>query len=63
MPKSKQPVRAHKHHRSNARAFTIIELVIAIAVSAMVVVTIATVLSRISRGRDAARTDAARGKQ
>ncbi len=55
MPKSKQPVKPHKQLHKNARAFTIIELVIAIAVSAMVVVTIATVLSRISRGRDAAR--------
>jgi len=35
--------------------FTIVELVIAIAVSAVVVITIGTVLSRISRGRDAAR--------
>lgn len=37
------------------RGFTVVELVIAIAVSAVVVVTIGTVLSRISRGRDAAR--------
>ncbi|MFZ9880153.1 MAG: prepilin-type N-terminal cleavage/methylation domain-containing protein [Phycisphaerales bacterium] len=38
-----------------ARAFTIVEMVIAIAVGAIVVTTIATVTSRISRGRDAAR--------
>ena len=37
------------------QAFTIIELVIAIAVSAIVVITIGTVLSRVSRARDASR--------
>ncbi|MCE2883090.1 MAG: prepilin-type N-terminal cleavage/methylation domain-containing protein [Planctomycetaceae bacterium] len=39
----------------HVRAFTIVEMVIAIAVGAIVVTTIATVTSRISRGRDAAR--------
>ena len=38
------------------RAFTIVELVVAIAVSAIVIVTVSSVLSRISRTRDVART-------
>ncbi len=39
----------------SSRGFTIVELVIAIAVSAIVVMTIGTVLSRVSRARDASR--------
>jgi type II secretion system protein J len=42
--------------RSSARGFTVIELVIAIAVGAIVVVTIGSVLSRVSQTRDVART-------
>ena len=38
------------------RAFTIVELVVAIAVSAIVIVTVSSALSRISRTRDVART-------
>lgn len=42
--------------RSDRRSgFTVIELVVAIAVSAIVVVTVSSVLSRVSRGRDVAR--------
>ncbi len=52
-------MRHHTRSRSldtrSQRAFTIIELVIAIAVSAIVVVTIGTVLSRVARARDASR--------
>ena len=57
MPRRKSS--ATKPQRRDARepraAFTIVELVIAIAVAALVVVTITTVLSRITRSRDAAR--------
>jgi type II secretion system protein J len=42
--------------RPSSRGFTIIELVVAIAVSAIVVVTISTVLSRIGKSRDVTRT-------
>ena len=41
---------------ASRRGFTIVELVIAIAVSAMVIVTVSTALSRISKTRDVART-------
>jgi type II secretion system protein J len=44
-----------ERHKSS-RGFTIMELVVAIAVSAIVVVTISTVLSRIGRSRDVTRT-------
>jgi len=42
--------------RANHRAFTIVELVVAIAVSAIVIVTVSSALSRISKTRDVART-------
>lgn len=41
---------------ANRRAFTIVELVVAIAVSAIVIVTVSSALSRISKTRDVART-------
>lgn len=44
------------HAQHAARGFTIMELVVAISVSAIVVVTISTVLSRIGRARDVTRT-------
>lgn len=54
---SRRPEVLHGRRDASARfgGFTIVELVIAIAVSALVVVTITTVLSRITRSRDAAR--------
>jgi len=44
-----------ENNRPSPRGFTIVELVVAIAVSAIVVVTISTVLSRIGRSRDVTR--------
>lgn len=44
------------HRRTFARAFTLVELVVAIAVSAIVIVTVSSALSRISKTRDVART-------
>jgi type II secretion system protein J len=55
MRNNKQQEKAAKMHRKSKSGFTVVELVIAIAVSAIVVVTIGSVLSRISRARDAAR--------
>lgn len=57
MSRSDKPVRAaDRRPPSSNRAFTIIELVVAIVVSAIVITTVATALSRISRTRDVART-------
>jgi len=64
MFKSSKPVKGSKHKlagevrgRGFVRGgFTIVELVVAIAVSALVIVTVSTALSRISRTRDVART-------
>jgi len=42
--------------RAQRRAFTLVELVVAIAVSAIVIVTVSSALSRISKTRDVART-------
>jgi type II secretion system protein J len=52
---------ASQHHRSSertnvARGFTIVELVVAIAVAGIVIVTVSTALSRIGKTRDVART-------
>lgn len=57
MPRRKNSAIKPPRRESGASraAFTIVELVIAIAVAALVVVTITTVLSRITRSRDAAR--------
>ena len=51
---ARRPQRPERGFRL-AGGFTVVELVIAIAVSAVVVITIGTVLSRISRSRDVAR--------
>ena len=57
MSRSDKPARAaDRRPPSSNRAFTIIELVVAIVVSAIVITTVATALSRISRTRDVART-------
>lgn len=57
MSRSDRPARAaDRLPPSSNRAFTIIELVVAIVVSAIVIATVATALSRISRTRDVART-------
>jgi len=45
-----------RDQRPTRRGFTIVELVIAIAVSAIVIVTVSSALSRISKTRDVART-------
>ncbi len=64
MFKSSKPVKGSKHKLAGEvrglglrrGGFTIVELVVAIAVSALVIVTVSTALSRISRTRDVART-------
>jgi type II secretion system protein J len=58
-PRAKEPPKMRRnpsHAQHAARGFTIMELVVAISVSAIVVVTISTVLSRIGRARDVTRT-------
>ncbi len=54
LPQARRPL--HRDTRATRRGFTIVELVVAIAVSAIVIVTVSTALSRISRTRDVART-------
>jgi type II secretion system protein J len=48
-------VKADRSRSERRRGFTVVELVVAIAVSAIVVITVTSVLSRVSRSRDAAR--------
>ena len=49
-------VQGNAHRGPAMRGFTIVELVVAIAVSAIVIVTVSSALSRISKTRDVART-------
>jgi len=48
-------VKADRSRSEHRRGFTVVELVVAIAVSAIVVITVTSVLSRVSRSRDVAR--------
>lgn len=48
-------MKADRSRSERRRGFTVVELVVAIAVSAIVVITVTSVLSRVSRSRDVAR--------
>ena len=50
------PHRLSSEQAGSARGFTIVELVVAIAVAGIVIVTVSTALSRIGKTRDVART-------